>query len=82
MQKEQYTALLAKDYETINKGSAQMKQLSNIVMQLRKCCNHPYLFDGVEDGPPFITNEALVQASGKLSLLDRLIKKLRARIRR
>ena len=78
MQKEQYTALLAKDYETINKGSAQMKQLSNIVMQLRKCCNHPYLFDGVEDGPPFITNEALVQASGKLSLLDRLIKKLRA----
>jgi len=21
-------------------------RLQNIVMQLRKCCNHPYLFDG------------------------------------
>jgi SNF2 family DNA or RNA helicase len=23
--------------------------MMNIVMQLRKCCNHPYLFPGVED---------------------------------
>ena len=22
---------------------------STVVMQLRKCCNHPYLFEGVED---------------------------------
>ncbi|KAJ1476000.1 hypothetical protein T484DRAFT_1826404 [Baffinella frigidus] len=23
-------------------------------MQLRKCCNHPYLFEGQEPGPPFV----------------------------
>lgn len=22
--------------------------LSNVIMELRKCCNHPYLFDGAE----------------------------------
>ena len=25
-------------------------RLLNIIMQLRKCCNHPYLFDGAEPG--------------------------------
>jgi len=25
-------------------------RLLNIVMQLRKCCNHPYLFDGAVSG--------------------------------
>jgi len=33
-------------------------------MQLRKCCNHPYLFDGIEPGPPFTTDMHLIQASG------------------
>jgi SNF2 family DNA or RNA helicase len=22
--------------------------LANVIMELRKCCNHPYLFDGAE----------------------------------
>jgi len=39
-------------------------RLLNIVMQLRKCCNHPYLFDGIEPGPPFTTDMHLIQASG------------------
>ncbi len=33
-------------------------------MQLRKCCNHPYLFQGAEPGPPFTTGEHLVENSG------------------
>ena len=33
-------------------------------MQLRKCCNHPYLFDGVEPGPPYTTDMHLITASG------------------
>ena len=36
----------------------------NILIQLRKCVNHPYLFDGVEP-EPFELGEHLVEASGK-----------------
>ncbi len=37
-------------------------------MQLRKCCNHPYLFQGAEPGPPFTTGEHLVENAGSLLL--------------
>ncbi|GBG89139.1 hypothetical protein CBR_g48846 [Chara braunii] len=39
-------------------------------------CSHPYLFDGVEP-EPFEEGEHLVQASGKLRLLDALLRKLK-----
>ena len=34
-------------------GGADKVRLLNILMQLRKVCNHPYLFDGAEPGPPY-----------------------------
>jgi SWI/SNF-related matrix-associated actin-dependent regulator of chromatin subfamily A member 5 len=43
MQKEFYKKALQKDIEVINAGGTQTRLL-NMVMQLRKCCNHPYLF--------------------------------------
>ena len=43
---------------------ADRSRLLNIVMQLRKCCNHPYLFQGAEPGPPYTTGEHLVENSG------------------
>ena len=46
-------------------GGADRSRLLNIVMQLRKCCNHPYLFQGAEPGPPFTTGEHLVENSGQ-----------------
>lgn len=49
-----YAALLQKDIDALN-GGADRAKLLNVVMQLRKCCNHPYLFQGAEPGPPFIT---------------------------
>ena len=49
-----YAALLQKDIDALNGGSDRSKLL-NVVMPLRKCCNHPYLFQGAEPGPPFIT---------------------------
>lgn len=49
-----YAALLQKDVDALN-GGADRAKLLNVVMQLRKCCNHPYLFQGAEPGPPFIT---------------------------
>ena len=41
-------------------------------------CNHPYLFEGAEPGPPFIEGEHLVSNSGKLMVLDKLLRKLQA----
>ena len=52
-------------------------RLLNIVMQLRKCCNHPYLFDGAEPGPPYTTDEHLYN-SGKMIILDKMLKKFKA----
>lgn len=45
-------------------------------VHLRKCCNHPYLFDGVEEGPPYTTGVHLVDNSGKMLVLDKLLCKL------
>lgn len=78
LQKKYYAALLQKDIEAVN-GGADRSRLLNIVMQLRKCCNHPYLFQGAEPGPPFTTGDHLVDNAGKLVLLDRLLPKLQAR---
>jgi hypothetical protein len=41
-------------------------------------CNHPYLFDGAEPGPPFTNGPHLWQASGKMILLDKLLSKLQS----
>lgn len=63
MQKHYYRALLQKDLEVINAGG-ERKRLLNIAMQLRKCCNHPYLFQGAEPGPPYTTGEHLITNAG------------------
>eukprot|EP00758_Cryptobia_borreli_P005328 Tbor_TRINITY_DN4843_c0_g1::TRINITY_DN4843_c0_g1_i1::g.1359::m.1359 len=76
-QRSWYLNVLARDAESLNKASGgRVSQLSNVMMQLRKVCNHPFLFDGGEDGPPFITNDTIITASGKMVLLDKLLKKL------
>lgn len=63
MQKHYYRALLQKDLDAINAGG-ERKRLLNIAMQLRKCCNHPYLFQGAEPGPPYTTGDHLIQNAG------------------
>nr|KAJ3419813.1 hypothetical protein HK105_006470 [Polyrhizophydium stewartii] len=47
-------------------------------MQLRKCCNHPYLFDGAEPGPPYTTDQHIIDNAGKMVLLDKLLQRLKA----
>ena len=40
-----------KDIDVVNgAGKSDKMRLLNILMQLRKCSNHPYLFDGAEPG--------------------------------
>ncbi|XP_064600679.1 chromodomain-helicase-DNA-binding protein 1-like [Liolophura sinensis] len=78
LQKKYYKAILTKDleaFENPNPGQSKMR-LMNVLMQLRKCVNHPYLFDGVEP-EPFQLGEHLVTASGKLLLIDNLLRFLK-----
>ncbi|EXJ80412.1 hypothetical protein A1O1_08557 [Capronia coronata CBS 617.96] len=61
-------------------GKTSMRGLSNMLMQLRKLCNHPYVFEPVEDqmNPGRGTNDSIWRTSGKFELLDRVLPKFRA----
>lgn len=80
LQKQFYRAILTRNFEVLNRGNARTSQVSllNIVAELKKCANHPYLFEGVE--PPTKTPqeamELLIDASGKMQLIDKLLTKL------
>uniref|UniRef100_A0A803TQ37 Proliferation-associated SNF2-like protein n=1 Tax=Anolis carolinensis TaxID=28377 RepID=A0A803TQ37_ANOCA len=56
-------------------------KLQNIMMLLRKCCNHPYLIEyPLEPGTQqFKVDEDLVNSSGKFLLLDRMLPELKKR---
>ena len=81
-QKKYYKYILTKNFEALNmKGSAPVSLL-NIMMELKKCCNHPYLFaTAAEEAtrvPPhnaFAVKE-LTEASGKLVLLEKMLRNL------
>ncbi|KAI8978578.1 SNF2 family N-terminal domain-containing protein [Pilobolus umbonatus] len=61
-------------------GRTSIKGLNNAIMQLRKICNHPFVFEEVERviNPYKTSNELLYRVSGKFDLLDRILPKLRA----
>eukprot|EP01048_Picozoa_sp_COSAG05_P028094 COSAG05_NODE_8538_length_695_cov_0.600671_2_plen_95_part_00 len=73
--------MLKNNVEVLNGTAigAGRTKLLNTVMQLRKACGHPYLFDGVEDKSLDPFGEHLVQHSGKLVLLDKLLPRLKVR---
>ncbi|XP_058072116.1 protein CHROMATIN REMODELING 4 isoform X2 [Magnolia sinica] len=80
IQAEYYRAMLTKNYQilrNIGKGVAQQSML-NIVMQLRKVCNHPYLIPGTEpeSGSVEFLQEMRIKASAKLTLLHSMLKVL------
>lgn len=78
IQAEYYRAMLTKNYQilrNIGKGAGQQSML-NIVMQLRKVCNHPYLIPGTEpeSGSVEFLHEMRIKASAKLTLLHSMLK--------
>ncbi|XP_052817121.1 chromodomain-helicase-DNA-binding protein 8-like isoform X4 [Mya arenaria] len=89
IQKKYYRAILEKNFSYLCKGanSTNVPSLLNTMMELRKCCNHPYLLNGAEENilselrqkegrePEHI--QALIQASGKFVLLDKLLPRLK-----
>lgn len=88
-QKQYYRQILLNNYPVLQPSNSRegkrATRLKNVIMELRKCCNHPFLFDGAEDNLhdmlrvyPTATDR-LIQASGKLELLDRMMQKLHER---
>ncbi|XP_040888956.1 chromodomain-helicase-DNA-binding protein 6 [Toxotes jaculatrix] len=92
IQKKYYRAILEKNFSFLSKGANQhnMPNLINTMMELRKCCNHPYLITGAEEkilesfkkshSPDAVDFQlqAMIQAAGKLVLIDKLLPKLLA----
>ncbi|KAF7309662.1 hypothetical protein MIND_00337300 [Mycena indigotica] len=79
MQRKWYRSVLEKDIDAVNglTGKKEGKtRLMNMVMQLRKVTCHPYLFDGAEPGPPYTTDEHLIDNCGKMIILDKLLKSM------
>uniref|UniRef100_A0A4W3HIK7 Chromodomain-helicase-DNA-binding protein 6-like n=1 Tax=Callorhinchus milii TaxID=7868 RepID=A0A4W3HIK7_CALMI len=90
IQKKYYRAILERNFSFLAKGAnqANMPNLLNTMMELRKCCNHPYLINGAEEKildefrevrspeAPDYQLQAMIQAAGKLVLIDKLLPKL------
>ena len=87
IQKKWYRSILEKNFAWLKQGASRtnVPQLINVMIELRKCCIHPFLLKGAEEQ---IMEEygarshqeqyqALIQASGKMVLIDKLLRKLK-----
>ncbi|ROL55185.1 Chromodomain-helicase-DNA-binding protein 8 [Anabarilius grahami] len=93
VQKKYYRAILERNFSFLSMGAthnSNVPNLLNTMMELRKCCNHPYLITGAEEKivselrevydplAPDFHLQALVRSAGKLVLLDKLLPRLKA----
>ncbi|CAI2355389.1 unnamed protein product [Caenorhabditis sp. 36 PRJEB53466] len=83
MQKKYYKHILTRNFDALNvkNGGTQMS-LINILMELKKCCNHPYLFMKASLEAPKLKNgmyegSALMKNAGKFVLLQKMMRKLK-----
>jgi chromodomain-helicase-DNA-binding protein 1 len=84
VQLEYYKNILTRNYAALNEGAKGPKQsLLNIMMELKKASNHPYMFPNAEE-KILQGNErredqlkGLIASSGKMMLLDQLLTKLK-----
>ncbi|EGD72398.1 chromodomain helicase DNA binding protein 1 [Salpingoeca rosetta] len=80
-QKQIYKHIITKNYtalRSLKKG--QKSSLVNVIMELKKCCNHASLIDQAPlsnpDVSPTENMRNLLKGSGKLILLDKLLQRL------
>ncbi|XP_054942673.1 chromodomain-helicase-DNA-binding protein 1 isoform X3 [Physeter macrocephalus] len=83
LQKQYYKWILTRNYKALSKGSkGSTSGFLNIMMELKKCCNHCYLIKPPDNNEFYNKQEALqhlIRSSGKLILLDKLLIRLRER---
>lgn len=83
LQKKYYKYILTRNYEALNpRSGGGACSLLNIMMDLKKCCNHPYLFPAASEEAPLGAGgnyevTALVKAAGKLVLLSKMLRILK-----
>ncbi|XP_033108172.1 chromodomain-helicase-DNA-binding protein 1-like isoform X2 [Anneissia japonica] len=76
-QKQYYKWILTKNFLALSKGvKGSITGFINLVMELKKCCNHPLLVRQ-EDGP--VDLQKIIRMSGKLVLLDKLLTRFHER---
>ena len=63
--------------QSASQNAGDARKLQSLLMQLRKCCNHPYLFAGTDVPEEGVPVDELVEASGKLAVLDRMLSRLK-----
>lgn len=73
-QKKLYKEIQEKNFSSKDIATWKSKSLNNSVMQLRKVCNHPYLFLHFENLAEI--SDEIWRCSGKFELLDRILPKL------
>ncbi|XP_054799875.1 protein CHROMATIN REMODELING 5 isoform X2 [Prosopis cineraria] len=84
LQKQYYKWILERNFHDLNKGvRGNQVSLLNIVVELKKCCNHPFLFESADHGYGGDSGssdssklERIVFSSGKLVILDKLLVRL------
>ncbi|XWS71218.1 hypothetical protein CRYUN_Cryun03dG0119700 [Craigia yunnanensis] len=84
LQKQYYKWILERNFHDLNKGvRGNQVSLLNIVVELKKCCNHPFLFESAGYGYGGDTSmndisklERIILSSGKLVILDKLLMRL------
>lgn len=78
--------LLTDGSEKGKQGKGGAKALMNTIVQLRKLCNHPFMFQHIEEKycdhigsqSGVVSGPDLYRVSGKFELLDRILPKLKA----
>ena len=81
-QKKYYKYILTRNYKELAKGTkGSTVSLCNIMVELKKCCNHAYLTKPPDDREAGTTKEEqlerILRGSGKVLLLDKLLVRLR-----
>ncbi|KAJ7492793.1 SNF2 family DNA-dependent ATPase [Mycena latifolia] len=89
LQKEIYRSILSHNLDLLNGLTGPTKsynspkgKLNNVLMHLRKCLQHPYLYEETIEPrglPEQETHDKLIDASAKLRFLKALLPKLKAR---
>jgi len=81
-QKQFYKYILTKNFSALTRGSkGSTTSFVNIMIELKKCCNHCYLTKPPDDREAGVTKEErlekLLRGGGKLLLLDKFLVRLR-----
>jgi SNF2 family DNA or RNA helicase len=78
IQKQYYKWILTKNYKALAKGlKGSLSGFVNIMMELKKCCNHASLIRPTDELNHLDPLSRLIRGSGKLLLLDKLLVRLK-----